>query len=267
MFRDSGMRGDEFCRRLIREAPSYLREGGFCQMLGNVAHRSDRHWREELLDWFADLGCDAVVFVTMRQPIDEYAMTWITTTESQDAEVVPRLFNEWMEYYEQQRIEEVNYLLINLRRRGGASNWTHIDEEEVRIAGECGDAIQTRFALLDYLAELPSAAALMDERLMLAPSARLVQEHLMSDEGPKVTENRLEMRSGLRHSAKLDANVVRLLVYCDRQQPLRELLAGLASRLELEPDRVAQIALPLVRRLIERGFLLPARFFPPPAED
>lgn len=262
MFRDSGMRGDEFCRRLIRETPSHLEEGGFCQMLGNFAHRRDSPWREELSGWFAEVGCDAVVFVTGRQPIDEYAMTWITTTESQDVTVVPRLFDEWMEYYQQQQIEQVSYLLINLRRRSGVSNHTCIDEDEVKIVGECGDSIQSRFAVLDYLAELPSLAALLDECLMLHPSARLVQEHRMSAEGPNVAENRLEMRGGLRYSARLDANVVRLLVYCDGQQPLRAILAGLADSLGLQPDRVAQIALPIVRHLIERGFLIPARLLP-----
>ncbi len=262
VFRDSGMRGDEFCRRLVREMPSCLEEDGFCQMLGNFAHRRDSPWREELSGWFADVGCDAVVFVTRREPIDEYAMTWITTTESQDVTVVPRLFDEWMEYYQQQQIEQVSYLLINLRRRSGSPNRTYIDEEEVRIAGQCGDSIQSRFALLDYLAELPFAAAFLDECLMLHPSARLVQEHVMSAEGPNVAENRLEMRGGLRYSARLDANVVRLLVYCDGQQPLRAILAGLADSLGLEPDRVVQIALPIVRHLIERGFLIPAQLRP-----
>jgi hypothetical protein len=231
-------------------------------MLGNLAHRSDRPWREELAGWFADLECDAVVFVTKRQPIDEYAMTWITATEFQEVTTVPRIFNEWMEYYEREQIEQISYLLINLRRRSGVSNRIYLDEEEVRIAGECGDSIQSRFALLDYLAELQSDAAILDECLMLAPSARLVQEHVMSAEGPKVTENRLEMRGGLRYSAQLDANVMRLLVDCDGQQPLRAILAGLADSLGLEPDRVAQIALPIVHHLIERGFLIPARLLP-----
>jgi hypothetical protein len=255
IFRDSGMRGDDFCRQLIREVPAYLEEGGFCQMLGNFAHRADKPWREELPGWFADLGCDAVVLVTKRQPIDEYAMTWITTTESQDVMVVPRMFDEWMDYYERQQIEQISYLLINLRRRSGASNWTYIDEEEVLIAGECGDSIQSRFALFDYLADLPSDEALLDDCLVLAPRARLVQEHAMTTEGPKVAENRLEMRGGLRHLAKLDVHVMRLLVYCDGQQPLRALLTSLAEALDIELDRMVQIAMPVVRHLLERGFL------------
>jgi hypothetical protein len=58
----------------------------------------------------------------------------------------------------------------------------------------------------------------------------------------------------------LDANVMRLLVYCDGQQPLRALLTNLAESLGLDPDRANRIALPIVRQLIDRGFLIPARF-------
>ena len=255
MFRDSGKRGDEFCRHLIRDMPDYLNEGGFCQMLGNFAHRAHSPWREELSDWFADLGCDALVLITKRQPIDEYAMTWITSTGSQDVTIVPRLFDEWMDYYDQQQIEEVSYFLVNLRRRSGTANWTHIDEEGVTIAGECGDVIQGRFELLDYLAESPSDDTLLNERLILDPHVRMVQEHVMTGEGPRVTQNRLEKRGGLRHSAQLDVNVMRFLVYCDGQQPLRALLTDLATTLGIEPHRVTEIALPVVRHLLERGFL------------
>ena len=259
MFRDSGMRGDEFCRRLIREAPEYLEDGGFCQMLGNFARRAGSSWRDELAAWFSGLGCDALVLITQRQPIDEYAMTWITTTESQDAEIVPRLFDEWMDYYEGEQIEEVLYFLVNLRRRDGASHWTHIDEESVKIAGACGDGICERFALLEFLNELPAVDALLDEHLTLAPHSRLVQEHVMTAEGPRVSGNRLEMRGGLRHSAQLDVNVMRLLTYCDGQQPLRSLLAALAEAIGIEEDRMTHAALPVVRHLIERGFVGPAR--------
>ena len=256
-FRDSGMRGDEFCRRIIREVPEFLEEGGYCQMLANFAHRADRPWREELGEWFAGTGCDALVFVSRREPIDEYAMNWITTTESQDAAVVPALFAEWMEDYASQGITEVSYLLVNLRRRSGPSNWVHVDDEGAKIAGPCGDAIAERFALLDCLGTLSSDDAVQDRRWRLHPDARLVQEHVMTNDGPRVVHNQLDMRGALRHFAGLDVNVLRLLAGCDGQQPLSTLLDGMAETLGIERQRVTQVALPVVRHLIERGFLLP----------
>jgi hypothetical protein len=259
MFRDSGMRGDEFCRQLIREIPTILAEGGHCQLLTNFAHTSDRSWRDDLSAWFADLGCDALVFVTRQQRIDEYAMNWITTTESQDATVVPRMFDEWMEFYENEQIEKISYLLVTLRKRENVRNWIHIDDEPVLIADACGDAIRRRITLIDFLKDVPSYEALLSEPLKLDADARLVQEHLMADDGPHVTSSRCEMVGGIRHSARLDVHVTRLLTYCDGKHPLGQLLDGMAEMLQIDVQRVIEIALPAVRHLIERGILIPSR--------
>jgi hypothetical protein len=257
IFRDSGMRGDEFCRKIVREVPEFLEEGGFCQMLANFAHHTGRPWREELNQWFAESGCDALVLVMRRENADEYAMNWITTTESQDAAVVPKLFQQWMDDYAAQEITEVSYLLINLRRRAASSHWSYVDEEGVQIAGPCGDAIVQRFALLDLLHLSPGDDAVLDQPWRLHPDARLIQEHVMTTDGPRVAHNQLEMRGTLRHSAHLDVNVLRLLAACDGQQTLRVLLDEMASTLDIDRQRVVQVALPVVRHLIERGFLLP----------
>src|SRR5262249_33851605 len=40
LFADSGVRGDEFCRELIRRAADFLEEGGYCQVMANWAHRA-----------------------------------------------------------------------------------------------------------------------------------------------------------------------------------------------------------------------------------
>jgi hypothetical protein len=259
MFRDGGVRGDEFCQNLIREVPGYLEDGGFCQMLGNFAHRTNRRWRDDLGGWFADLGCDVLVLITRQQSIEDYAMSWITTTESQDVTVVPKMFDEWMEFYEREQIERISFVHVTMRRGGSGTNWTHVDEKELKIVGECGDLIRRRFEILDFLAALAGDEALLDERVMLAPQVRLVQEHVMTGEGPRVAANQLEMRGGFRHAVQLDVNLTRLLVYCDGQQPLRNLLGDIAQSLDADLDRIVQIALPAVRHLLERGILIPIK--------
>jgi hypothetical protein len=259
MFRDSGMRGDEFCRRLMRGVPEYLEEGGFCQMLGNFARRTGSPWREELAEWFTGLGCDTLVLTTDRESIDKYTMNWITATESQDTGIVPGLFKEWMDYYEREQIEEVIYFHVSLRRRDSVANWIHVDKAGVKIVSDCGWSILDRFANLDWLAGMPADKALLGKHLVLTPDARLVQEHVMTAEGPKVAENRMEMRGGLRHYAQLDVHVVRLLVYCDGSQPLQDLLSGAAEALGISTNRMVQAALPVVRHLMERGFLQPSK--------
>ena len=66
VYRDSGMAGDEICRKIVREAPEYLSEGGFCQILCNWAEYGEADWKERLKSWFEGSGCDVLVMRNSR---------------------------------------------------------------------------------------------------------------------------------------------------------------------------------------------------------
>ena len=255
LLRDSGVRGDMFCKELLRQSSEFLREGGVCQMLANVPHHRQRPWMDEVASWCEDLGCDALVLNLRQQAIDDYAMMWIVATESQNPREVPAIFERWMAFYEQQAIEDMVYVLIILRRRDAGDTWCVVDREVTSIAGSCGAELTQRLATLAILHHLHDEADLLREHVRLNPTVRIVQEHAMTPDGPRVVANRLETRGGLRTSAQLDARVMRLLVCCDGQEPLGAILAGMADELGLTVDRVAQVAVPVVRHLLERGFL------------
>ena len=118
LFRDAEIRGDEFCRHLIRSVPTFLEEGGYCQLKCNFAHRPGEDWKESLTSWFDGLRCDVIVWVEITEDVSDYAMRWIVSTEAQDVDQLPDLYQRWMDYYRVQKIEAVSYLLITLRRRG-----------------------------------------------------------------------------------------------------------------------------------------------------
>ena len=226
-------------------------------MLANFAHQSDSDWQEELSAWFSGLGCDAFVLITKQQAIDEYAMSWITSTESQDIGIVPQMFTDWMDYYEAEGIDKISYLSINLRKRRCGNNWTYLDEEPVFIAGECGDILEKRFALQDFLLSLSTEKDLLNTKLVLASEVKLIQSHTMTDNGPKVCDNRLEIISGLRQAAHLDVHVLRLLTYCDGTRTLTALMHMLCEAVGIEFDYAVKIGLPVIRLLINRGYLHP----------
>lgn len=130
-FRDAGMRGDDFCKGIISAVPAYLAPGGFCQLKCNFAHRSGEDWKEVLTRWFEGLGCDVVVWVERDEDASEYAMTWIVGTESHDLDKVPVIYEQWMDYFEEEKIEAVSYLLVTMRRTEAGRNWTRIDDMPV----------------------------------------------------------------------------------------------------------------------------------------
>ncbi len=124
LFADSGVRGDEFCRRLVGLAPSFLEEGGYCQVMANWAHRRRAsRGRSPLAGWFEGSGCDVLVWGAETQDASSYAITWIQQTEADYLPGCRELYDTWMSYYEREGIEAVTYGLIAMRRSPGHRNW------------------------------------------------------------------------------------------------------------------------------------------------
>ncbi len=57
----------------------------------------------------------------------------------------------------------------------------------------------------------------------------------------------------------MDAHVANLVARCNGSVPLRELLARSAADAGVTADALARDGLGVIRRLIEAGFLVPAR--------
>jgi methylase of polypeptide subunit release factors len=257
LFRDSGMRGDAFCRSLLQTTAQQLEEGGFCQMNCNFAHQRGESWRDGLTEWFHDLGCDAVVWLLSTDDVSAYAMTWIISTESQDSEEVTRLFDQWMDYYEREGIEAVSYLLVTLRRREAGENWTQIEDFPRWIMGPCGKEVLRSFAHHGFLAAHSDVEALLACRFRLASEARIEQRHAMSERGLAVCEAKLRLVGDVQHTMNLDGSVVGLIARCDGRTPLRDLANQLAATQGLPPEEIHSTLLQGVRSLLLRGVLCP----------
>src|SRR5439155_8944067 len=61
LFSDSGIRGDEFCRDLVRRVPAFLEDEGYCQLMANWGHRAGQSSEDALADWFEGTACDVLV--------------------------------------------------------------------------------------------------------------------------------------------------------------------------------------------------------------
>src|SRR3972149_4533559 len=119
IYRDSGMEADQICRKIVHEAPGFLREGGYCQILCNWAEYPGQDWRERLAGWFDGTGCDVWVMRSETRNAATYASAWIRHTERQEPEQYAQRFEEWMNYYERQGIEAISAGLVPMRRRRG----------------------------------------------------------------------------------------------------------------------------------------------------
>jgi hypothetical protein len=258
-FRDGGLEGDGICRRLVREAPAHLEEGGFCQLLANWVHPVGGDWKDRLTEWFEGTGCDAWVIQRSTEDVEQYAVGWVLHGEPDgpDPDTQARVLDEWMAYYERLGIERVGFGLITMRLRAGGPPFVRFEDLRHDPGHACGDDIARSFELRDWLDSLGSDDKLLDSRLAVAPDVHLHRDLVASARGFEARASELRRGTGLGRQGLVDEHGARVVGGCDGTTTLRSLLGDLSSALVTDTDAVISSALPIVRSLVEQGFLLP----------
>jgi SAM-dependent methyltransferase len=264
LYRDSGLAADGFARRLVSEAPPLLEEGGYCQVVCDWVHLAGQDWQERLAGWFQGSGCDVWVLRTATSEAGAYAHMWIRDTEHPGGEEAARLHAEWMSYYAGEGIEAISTGLMALRRRSADANWVRFDELPEGTSGPFGDAVVLGFRLRDFLEARREDAALLEETFRLSPGLRLDQQCEWAEGAWRIQSAQLRLQRGLKFAGNVDRQALALLTRCDGRRRLKEALAELAAALGTDAGTIAPQCLTLLRRLIERGYVLPAHWDAPP---
>ncbi|MCW3096990.1 MAG: methyltransferase protein [Chthonomonadaceae bacterium] len=251
IFRDSGLPGDALCRQLVREAPEFLAEGGYCQILCNWAHITGYDWRERLAEWAAGIGCDVWVMRSETQDAAVYATTWIEHTEGGDRRHTTAEFDAWMEYYAAQGIEAVSAGLITLRKARDRPHWFQADDAPTRMLGPCGAAIDQAFAARDFLLAI-GEEGLLEQPLKITPSALLETRFAPTSEGWALDTTHLRLREGLAYEQEVPSAFAGFIAQCREGQRPGELLDAMDADAETRAGLLDGL-----RLLIARGFLLP----------
>ena len=259
IYRDSGMEADRICQAIVRQAPKFLNEGGTCQILCNWAEVAGQDWRERLAGWFEGTGCDAWVMRSETRDAATYASTWIRHTErvEDDAAQVAQRLEEWMAYYEQQKIVAVSAGMITLCRAGGKANWFRADEAPEKMLGPCGDDIVRGFEVRNFLETLREDSSLLNASFHFSSEVLLDRQSAPSYEGWVEKSVQLHLTKGLAYTGNIDSYVANLVIKCNGKRPLKELLAEMSVSLGVDPVNITSAFCGIMRRLIEQGFLLP----------
>jgi methylase of polypeptide subunit release factors len=256
LFRDSESAVDELCRTLVRAAPAHLAEGGHCQLLASWAHVVGESWRDRLAGWFDGIGCDALVLAREVLAPDAHAAGWLRQTEPADR-WGPE-YDRWMAYYERHGIEAVGLGLVTMRKRATGEGWIRVEDAAQDFAMPCGDHLGAAFELADFL-DAHEGDRLLDAILRVAPDVVLDERARPARPGWSVTDRRLRQTAGLCREGEVDDAVAAIVAACDGTRPLGVVLRDAASDAGTPGGRVfARAALPVIRRLVEQGFLLPA---------
>ncbi len=250
VYRDSGVRGDVFCRALAREMAAHLEDGGHAQMTFNWVADTPGG----LESWFEGLGCDAWVLRTHTWSPDEYAAIWVDA-DTPDVNAFSKEYGEWMAFLEAEGIEAICGGILTLHRSG--SERFDLSQAPDRMLGPCGDAVLRGLAARTYLADRGGDRRLLDDRIQVAPEVRIAQETAFDAGQWRMTGTRARLSAGLAYEAELDPYVAGLLSRLDGSRPLGAVLAEMAERLGLDRAALEAECEPLVRGLVAQGFLLP----------
>jgi hypothetical protein len=256
MFCDNPMELDALCRRLVKEAPAYLNEDGYMQMLCEWAQVKDQPWEERIEEWLDGTGCDAWVMKGLTQDPGEYAQHRIRETFSNPAEDA-KLYEGYMNYYRARGVEAIHDGLIVLRRRQGA-NWVQIEEVPKTPNGDLGDMILSTFASHDLLSQMQDDESLLAISPRLSDHCRL--EQICKQAGGQWAGESITLRliSGFPFHLSLQPLVADFLATCDGTRTVGEAIEAFAIVANAPLETVQRECLAMIRKLIERGFMVVA---------
>jgi SAM-dependent methyltransferase len=258
-YRDNPLPGDELCRRIVEAAPAFLADGGFAHLLVSWASPSD-DWADPLRAWVAAGGCDAWLLHYKTEDPLTHAANWLAPLAEEAPGGFEAELDRWLAYLGELQIGAIGYGAVVLRRREGASNWTQADALPLERLEPASDHTLRVFAAHDFLHGLPDEQALLEARLGLVERHRL--EQTLRCEGGKflVDEQTLALGEGLAFRVGADRYTTALLPHLDGRASVRDALAAAASDLGLDVrgrEGFTRAGLPVVRRLLELGFLHP----------
>ena len=254
LFCDNPLDLDQLCRRFVKDAPNYLEEGGYFQLLCEWAEVSGQTWQERIGEWLENNGCDAWVIMGHTQSPQEYAQHRIAETAPR-SENDDELYASYMAYYRERKVVALHDGIIALRRRSG-HNWIQIEEMSELPNDPFGEYVQQAFAIRDFLQTHSADDQLIATKPRLAPYCRL-EQFFQPGSGQWVpTSLNLRLLKGIPFFLGLQAPVAGFLNAFDGNRTVGEIVQDFARQVDAPFDQVKKECLAIIRKLIERGFLL-----------
>ena len=254
LFCDNPMDLDQLCRQFVKDAPNYLEEDGYFQLLCEWAEVRGQSWQERVGEWLEGSGCDVWLIKGHTQDPAEYAQHRIAETAAgtrNDAE----LYANYMAYYRERKVEAIHDGIIAMHRRSG-HNWVQIEELSELPKDPFGEFVQLVFSARDFLHSHADDAQMLTAKPRLAPYCRLEQFFQPGEGRWQPTSLNLRLLKGFSFFIGLQAPVAGFLNGFDGTRTVAELVQDFARQVEAPFEQVQKECLGIIRKLIERGFLL-----------
>lgn len=243
VYRDSGLPGDRVVEDIVRAAPAHLTEHGLCQILANWSILRDTAWDERLASWLTD-DCDALVI--QREVIDpsEYVEMWLKDEGVHGTPDYPDRYDTWLSWFDDQGIEGIGFGWINLQ--AGGSGRHRLEEWRYDVEQPIGPAVADHFTAT---------------RGELTLASRLVARNdvMQETQGPPGAEDPativVRQQRGFRRARQVDTVEAALIGASDGDLSVGQILDAVADLTDADADQLRSTYLPVVRELVDEGFL------------
>ncbi|HKS16214.1 MAG TPA: class I SAM-dependent methyltransferase, partial [Planctomycetota bacterium] len=221
IFRDSGAAGDALSRTIIRQAPAYLRDGGFATIRCNWSLRTGESGTDPVTAWVVGSGCDALIIHAHSEHALEYAGMWNRLYLPRwPAEFESRLI-KWTDYFRSQGIDAIGTGSVVLRKRSGQGHWIRAERMPLLGDPDGGRLILRMFEAQDWIATNPDPLA-----AIFGPSMDIRVEQIATFEDGRfgLREVAFSFVSGLQLRVAIDPTTLSVLSSFDGSRTLGEIL-------------------------------------------
>jgi predicted RNA methylase len=261
LFTDNPFILDSFVESLARQAPGFLKQGGYFQMLCEWVEMKGQPWPDRLRDWFGDSGCGVLVLKAYEISPSDYVLKRTAESASLYGESSQKILIDHVKYFNERGVGKIYGGLITIRRpafeaegNSRSKNWFVTDEMDEIPGNQFGDVLMDRFAAEDVLAS-QSNSRLLSAKPRLSKDVILVQEAVQENRSWKPKMIYLERRTGLVRRLGFSSEIAGLVANWDGSQDLDFLAAAFARQKNLPKKQVAQDFLGLARRLAALGLI------------
>jgi hypothetical protein len=236
--------------------PGVLEEGGFASATVSWAHNGGEEWWTRLRAWIEGSGCDALLLHYGTQDPLTHAGNWTRDIYGDKPAEFETALTGWIDYLARLGIDGVAYGGVILRRRSSGPNWVRAYEIPINGSRASGPHIERVFAAEDFLASLDDEDDILGERLALAEHSIVRQDVVLRDREWTIESMEIVLDEGLRFRASIDPLIAHLLAALDGERTLKQITDELADRENKEREAFGRQAVPVVRGMLELGFLV-----------
>jgi methylase of polypeptide subunit release factors len=256
MFQNAELERDQVSELVLRESPSYLREGAFAVSLISWVHETEEGWASRPCAWVDGSGCDFwLLRATSQDPLN-YAAGSLRQTQSIGSRRYSELLDKWLQFDREQGFVRLALGAAILRKRVSRKNWIHCEDlSGAAITTDASEQIERVFAAEDFLATA-NEEELLDVRVTIHPDHVLEQKLVAGDDGWMSQSLVLKAAGGIEHRAAIDPRVLVFLSRCNGTRTVRQLISDVSQNDGVDFAAAAAAGLPLVRHLLRAGFLV-----------